>query len=185
MKKLSLVLLTLGLVFVSCEEGPRGPAGRDGFDGLDGLDGLDGEESFVFEYNLDFTAPEYSALLELPSTFNMLDSDVMLAFLLWEVAEDGTEIWRALPQTLYFEDGILEYNYDFTRFDASIFLDGTVNLDGLNSDYTDNWVARLVVVPGQFAGRSTLDHSDYNQVKEYYDLPPSKLATPAYTKRPQ
>ena len=182
MKKLTLLIVTLGVLLVSCEEGPVGPAGRDGFDGLDGLDG---EESFAFEYNLDFTAPDFSAFLELPSTFNMLESDVMLAFLLWEVTEDGTEVWRALPQTLYFQDGILEYNYDFTRFDATIFLDGTVNLDELSSDLTDNWVARLVVVPGQFGARTTLDYTDYNQVKEFYDLPPSKLAHPGYTKRPE
>ncbi len=178
MKKL-ITLFILGIVLISCEEGIPGPQGRDG------LDGLNGEESFVFEYEFSYTAPDYSVLLELPSTFNMLESDIMLAFLLWEVAEDGTEIWRALPQTLYFQDGILKYNYDFTRFDASLFLDGTVNLDGLGADLTDNWIARLVVVPGQFAGRTAIDLSDYDQVKEYYELSPSKLAHPNYAKRPE
>ena len=180
MKKIYL-LFTLVIFLFSCEEGPQGPPGRDGFDGLNGLDG---EESFVFEYEFSFNAPEYSVLLELPGTFTMLDSDVMLVYLLWEVANDGTEIWRALPQSLYFNDGILEYNYDFTKFDANIFLDGTVNLDGLSADFTDNWIARLVVVPGQFAGRSTIDYDDYDQVKAYYDLSPSRLATKAYPKRP-
>ncbi len=181
MKKLFL-LAFVSVVISSCEQGPQGPPGRDGFDGIDGLNG---EEAYVFEYQFDFTAPEYSALLELPNDFNMLDSDVMLAYLLWEVTEDGTEIWRALPQSLYFQDGILEYNYDFTKFDASIFLDGTVNLNGLGADLTDNWIARLVVVPGLFSGRSVIDFSNYDEVREFYQLPASTLASPSYTKRRQ
>ena len=181
MKKLFL-LAFVSVVISSCEQGPQGPPGRDGFDGIDGLNG---EEAYVFEYQFDFTAPEYSALLELPNDFNMLDSDVMLAYLLWEVTEDGTEIWRALPQSLYFQDGILEYNYDFTKFDASIFLDGTVNLNGLGADLTENWIARLVVVPGLFSGRSVIDFSNYDEVREFYQLPASTLASPSYTKRRQ
>lgn len=183
MKKL-YILLIAGITMFSCDQGIPGPPGRDGYDGYDGIDGLDGEESYVFEYEFDFTYPDYSVLLELPNDFNMLDSDVMLAYLLWNIEDDGTEVWRAIPQTLYFSDGILEYNYDFTKYDANIFLDGTVNLDALGHDYTDLWVARLVVVPGQFAGRHTIDYSDYNQVKEYYNLPPSSKATKDYTDRP-
>ena len=181
MKKLWLLAL-IGIAIASCEQGPPGPPGRDGFDGIDGLNG---EEAYVFEYQFDFTAPEYSALLELPGDFTMLDSDVMLAYLLWEVTEDGTEIWRALPQSLYFQDGILEYNYDFTKFDANIFLDGTVNLDGLGADLTDNWIARLVVVPGLFSGRSVIDFTNYDEVREFYQLPASRLADQSYTKRPK
>lgn len=179
MKKLYMLLVLSGILLIGCETPVPGPQGRDG---IDGIDGLNGEESFVFEYEFSFTAPEYSALLELPNTFNMLDSDVMLVYFLWEFAEDDTEIWRALPQSLFFEDGILHYNYDFTKFDATVFLDGTVNLNGLGADYTDNWIARIVVIPGQFSGR--IDYSDYDAIKEAFDLSDSKLASRDYTKRP-
>jgi len=182
MKRLFIYFIPALIVIIGCEQNTIGPQGPPGFDGLDGLDG---EEAFVFEYELSFTAPDYSALLELPSTFNMLDSDVIIAYLLWDVTENGTEVWRALPQTLYFSDGILEYNYDFTKFDANIFLDGTVSLNGLGADWTDNWICRLVVVPGQFGGRSVIDYNDYNQVKEFYNLSPSKLADSSYPKRPE
>lgn len=185
MKKLyhtiGLVLISL---LISCE-GPQGRQGIPGADGLDGLDGLDGEEAYVFEYIFSFTSPEYSALLELPTDFEMLDSDVMLVYLLWEITDDNTEIWRALPQTLYLESGILSYNYDFTRFDAQVFMDGTVNLDGLGADFTDNWIARLVVVPSQFGGRTTLDYSNYDQMNEFYDFPPLEIQTEGYRKRPE
>lgn len=187
MKKLYTLMLLIGLGLTGCffDEGPPGPRGADGYDGYDGVDGIDGEESYVFEYELSFTAPDYNVLLNLPSNFNMLESDVILVFFLWEIDEDGTEIWRSLPQTLYFVDGLLEYNYDFTRYDASVFLDGTIPLDELGAMYTDNWIARLVVVPGQFAnGRTSIDHSDYNAVKSFYNLPDSRLAKSNYVKRP-
>ncbi|MEO1254127.1 MAG: hypothetical protein AAFY41_04445, partial [Bacteroidota bacterium] len=139
MKRLVIPFLIAFSIF-ACE-GPSGPPGPAG------LEGLPGEESFVFEYEFSFTAPDYSTLLELPSDFNMLESDVMLVYFLWEVTEENIEVWRAIPQTLYLTDGILEYNFDWTRFDASVFLDGTINLDMLGADFTDNWIARVVVVP--------------------------------------
>lgn len=179
MKRLYILFFIALFGLSSCYhgEGPRGPRG---YDGRDGIDGLNGEESFVFEYEFSLTAPDYSQLLLLPDDFTMLDSDVMLVYFLWGV-EDGVEIWRSLPQTLYFTDGMLAYNYDFTKFDARVFLDGTVNLDGLGADLTDNWIARVVVVPAQFSGR--IDYSDYNTVKEYFNLSESKLATDQYPKR--
>ena len=180
MKKLYILLIVTAFGLISCYDGPPGPQGRDGYDGIDGIDG---EESFVFEYEFSFIAPDYSVVLNLPDNFTMLDSDVMLVYFLWDI-QDGVEIWRALPQTLYFTDGILAYNYDFTKFDASIFLDGTVNLDGLGAAYTDNWIARIVVVPGQFAGRSAVDYSDYSQVKEAFNLSDTKLSTEGYVSRP-
>lgn len=182
MKNLYLLLLS-GIALFSCEVS-SGPPGIPGRDGLDGLDGLNGEEAFVFEYELSFTAPDYNVLLNLPDDFALLDSDVMLIYFLWEVDND-VEVWRALPQTLFFQEGILQYNYDFTKFDATVFLEGTINLDLLGSAYTDNWIARVVVVPGQFSGRTGIDYADYNQVKELFDLSPSRLVNGQYPTRPQ
>ncbi|WP_370087480.1 hypothetical protein [Ekhidna sp.] len=175
-----LIFCLIGLSGCYFGDGPRGPRG---YDGRDGIDGANGEESYVFEYEFSFTAPDYSQLLLLPDDFTMFDSDAMLVYFLWEVTEDDIEVWRALPQTLYFEDGALSYNYDYTKLDARVFLDGTVNLDGLGAAYTDNWIARVVVVPAQFSGR--IDYSDYEAVKAYFNLSDSKLATQAYAKKPQ
>ena len=180
MKRLSILVTIIALLSFACE-GPQGPPGLDG---LNGLDGINADEGFVFEYELNFTAPDYSALLELPGDFNMLESDVMLVYFLWEVTDENVEVWRQLPQTLYLNEGILEYNFDWTRFDANVFLDGTVNFDMLGADFTDNWIARVVVVPGQFTGRTDLDYSDYNQVKAFFNLSDSKLASRDYQKRP-
>ncbi|WP_424963666.1 hypothetical protein [Ekhidna sp.] len=184
MRGLLILLLTALIGLSSCyfDEGPRGPRG---YDGRDGIDGVDGEEGYVFEYEFSFTAPDYSELLLLPDDFVMLDSDVMLVYFLWEVTEDGVEIWRSLPQTMYFSDGVLEYNYDFTKYDASVFLDGNINFDALGAAYTDNWIARVVVVPAQYGGRGGVDYSNYDEVKAYFGLSDTKLGTSGYVKRPQ
>ena len=183
MKKAYIFYLAVLLSLSSCYlgDGPRGPSG---YDGRDGIDGIDGEESYVFEYEFSFTAPDYSQLLLLPDHFTMLDSDVALVYFLWEVTDDGLEVWRALPQTFHFDDGALVYNYDFTKFDISVFLDGNTNFDNLGAVYTDNWIARVVVVPGQFSGRSQIDYSNYNEVKQHFKLSDSKLANQTYLKKP-
>ena len=173
MKRLLISFVIIVLLF-ACE-GPTGPEGPEG---------VPGEEGFVFDYEFSFVAPEYSVLLELPENFDMTFSDVILVYLLWEVTEDNVEVWRLLPQTLYIDEGILQYNYDWTVSDARVFLDGTAEPNLLGAFYTDNWIARLVVVPAQPGGRLNLDYSDYNQIKEFYDLPHSKLATKSYQKRP-
>ncbi|RJE74962.1 MULTISPECIES: hypothetical protein [Reichenbachiella] len=180
--KISNTLILLSILSFSLLWACEGPAG---IPGQDGANGENGEEGYAFEYTLTFSAPDYGAVLELPSDFTMLDSDVMMVYLLWEITDDGTEIWRALPQSLYFTDGILSYNFDFTKYDARVFLDGTVDLDGLGADLTDNWIARIVVLPAQFVNaRTKLDYTDYNQVKAYLNLPDTDHTTGSYPTRP-
>ena len=176
--------LILFFFVVGCNvEGVEGPPGLPG---RDGRDGLDGEEAYVFEYTADFVAPDYSVLLELPPSFAMQVSDVALVYLLWEVLEDGTEIWRPLPMSLFTADGILQYSFDHTIFDVSVFLDAEFPLNFLGADLTDNWIVRVVIVPGQFgtSGRfkAPVNYEDYTAVKAYYQLPPTELAAPGYAK---
>ncbi len=172
MKKLIYSAFALILLFAQSCVGPEGPPGPQGFDGFDGADGADGQEAFVFEYVLDFETPDYSVLLEYPNGFTALDSDVVLVYMLWD--KDGdTEIWRMLPQSMITEFGFLQYNFDFTKFDTRLFLDADFNLDNLGSQFLDNWLARVVVVPGQFTGR--MDYSDYNAVKEMFNLPDKEI----------
>ncbi|ADR22471.1 hypothetical protein MATR_36830 [Marivirga tractuosa] len=150
--------------------GPRGPQGPPG------EDGMDGQEAFVFEYvDLTFSASnEYSLLLEFPEDFQMLESDKVLVYFLYSDPQaDETDVWRLLPQTEFTNFGTLIYNYDFTMFDVILFLDSNFDLNLLGASFTDNWIARVVVVPGQFANGRTanaIDYSDYNAVMEYYNL---------------
>ncbi len=177
--------IVLLFITASCSidgvEGPPGPPGRDG------LNGKDGEEAYVFEYRADFLAPDYSALFEFPNSFAMRESDVALVYLLWEILDDGTEIWRPLPMTLFTADGTLQYSFDHSIFDVSVFLDGDFPLGFVGPDLTDNWLVRVVVVPGLFGSSNSryvppVNYEDYAEVQEYYKLSPTGMASPGYQK---
>jgi hypothetical protein len=175
-----IIVLSLIGFSLSCTEsvGPQGPQGAQGADGPQGPIGAAGESGFVFEYTeVDFTtANNYEVYLDYPTDFEGVDSDVALVYLLWDVSTDGDgnalEVWRQVPQTLLTSNGLLQYNFDFTKFDVHLFLSAEFNLDLLQPIDTDNWIVRVVIVPGTFwDGRSSVDHNDYTAVKEAYGLP--------------
>ncbi len=178
MKKL-LQIIGIGVLIAttSCNEyygeigppGPRGPAGPVG------PQGAPGEIGYVFEYEeVSFFGPDYEAILPFPEDFETFHSDVVLVYFLWEVLEiDGEilEVWRPLPQQVLTLDGLLQYNFDFTLYDVRLWLDAEFPLDLLASIDTDDWVARVVVVPGEFWNGGRVDFNDYNAVKEAMGLP--------------
>ena len=172
-----IIVLSLIGFSLSCTEsvGPQGPQGPEG---PQGPIGVAGESGFVFEYtDVDFNAAnDYEVYLDYPEDFEGVDSDVALVYLLWDVTTDGNgndlEVWRQVPQTILTSSGLLQYNFDFTKFDVHLFLAAEFDLGLLQPIDTDDWIVRVVVVPGTFwGGRSGVDHSDYNAVKEAYGLP--------------
>ena len=68
-------------------------------------------------------------------------------------------------------DGILQYTYDFTKYDARLFLDGNFDLDLLTALDTDNWVVRVVVVPGEFLSDNGRIDLDYHELVKALNLP--------------
>ena len=160
-KKISiLVLLFVGLL-TSCV-GDIGPQGPPGYDGFDGEDGVDGEIGTIFEATVDFTdANGYASTVAFPSSLDLFDTDIVLAYVLTEVS-DGVAIWEPLPQTIFFDEGILLYGYDHTYFDINFFLDGTVNLGSLGPDFTDSVVFRIAILPANFA--ATINTDNINEV---------------------
>jgi hypothetical protein len=178
MKTLQQLLMAILVISIAaCTTETIGPPGPQGPEGPTGPTGAQGESAFVFEYsNVDFIAPDYEVFLNYPDDFTGLDSDVTLVYLLWEVTTDGEgndlEIWRQLPQTIFTTNGLLNYNFDFSRIDFHIFLTTEFDPNLLETIDTDDWIVRAVVVPGDFwGGRTSVDHSDYNAVKEAYGLP--------------
>ncbi len=170
MKKIFPFVLML-IVFAACE-GPVGPEGPIGPQGPAGVDAVN-IESFVFEYSFSFEAPDYSVLLEYPDGFESLESDVTLVYLLWGQTNDGKDIWRALPQTIITNDGLLQYNYDFSQNDAVVFLTSEFDSSLLLPEDTDDWIARVVVVPGKFLNggkMSSIDFTDYDAVAAAMDF---------------
>lgn len=175
MKKIQqLILAFLVISFASCTTEVIGPQGPDG---PEGPAGSDAENAILFEYsNVDFVGPDYEVFLDYPDDFVGYDSDVTLVYLLWEVTNDGLEIWRQMPQTILTADGILNYNFDFSTVDVHLFLSMNFDPAKLLPDDTDDWIVRVVIIPGNFwGGRTSVDHSDYYAVKEAYGLPDMPL----------
>lgn len=154
-KLLFLMVLALG---VACE-GPMGPEGLPGEDGLI-------IASKAFEIEVDFTeANDYSHVE--PYGFEVLTSDVTLVYVLWDV-ENGKDIWRLLPQQVFFDEGLMQYNFDFTDVDVKLFLDATFPLPMVSNQWTANQVFRIVVVPADLVGRP--NYSDYEATMERFNM---------------
>lgn len=182
------VLIVFSLIGFSCvDEGPMGLPGPEGPRGPRGPQGEAGSEALVFEYeNVDFLPPYYSEFLNFPD-YQALPSDVVLVYALWDIQKvDGEifEVWRLLPQTTFPNEGTLVYNYNHTDVDVELFLDANFSIvdSELGYDELDDWVIRIVIVPGQFLsnGRSEpIDFSDYQAVKERFNLP--DMPSPDFT----
>ncbi len=163
MRKIFAVFGLLGiLVFQGCE-GPPGPPGFPGEDGVDGVNVV----AEVFEVELDFTAEnDFSEVFQFDPA--IIESDVVLVFIEWE-REGTTPIWRALPQTVFFDQGVLIYNYDFTSKDFRLFLDGPMDYATLGNEWKMNQAFRVIVVPGDYAS-ARLDLTNYEAVTELLGL---------------
>lgn len=164
------------IVLASCTETYVGPQGPVGPKGPIGPKGADGESGFVFEWeNVDFTSPDYEVILAYPDNFDVFSSDVALVYFLWDVytTNDGeeVEVWRQLSQNILTDNGMLQYNYDFSMYDVRLFMDAEFPLDMLGAIDTDDWIVRVVVVPGEFWNSGRVDFSDYHAVEDMLGLP--------------
>ena len=65
--------------------------------------------------------------------------------------ENGVDIWEPLPQTLFFNEGILLYGFNYTFADIVFFLDGTIFLEDLSSDLTQGIIFRTAILPADAA----------------------------------
>lgn len=104
-------------------------------------------------------------------------SDMILVYHLYDVS-NGADVWRLMPQTYYFNGGgELDYNFDFTRYDVSLFMDANFDMNTLSSAWTQNQTFRIVIVPGYFSGKTskTVDFTDYNATLKAFNIDPSKV----------
>ena len=130
----------------------------------EGIDGRDGGliVSNAFEIVVDFNANNNYEIVE-SYGFDVLEYDVTLVYILWET-DNGQDVWRLLPQSTIFVGGAtLNYNFDFTRTDVKLFLDGTANFDNLSTVWTQDVVFRIVVVPADnVSGFSNPEMTDFD-----------------------
>tara|TARA_R110000787_G_scaffold17180_2_gene54217 strand:+ start:3755 stop:4258 length:504 start_codon:yes stop_codon:yes gene_type:complete len=142
MKKLSLLFTLCAFVLLTSCTGPAGPPGANGYDNL----------AQVFETTANFNpGNSYSRLVTFPSDIVVYESDVVLVYLLEEVVNGDIDVWSQLPQTYFLDQGTLLYTFDHTYLDVNIFLDANFNLNTLGSDYTDNQIFRIAILPAEYA----------------------------------
>ncbi|GAA3732825.1 hypothetical protein GCM10022422_14220 [Flavobacterium ginsengisoli] len=169
MKKILTLFAVIGLIAFSSCEGPEGPPGPQGPDGIIGQ---------VIQKTVNFNSPDYSVLI--PYGLQIYPYDVVLVYHRYEI-NNGNAVWRLLPQTYYMSDGgALDFNYDFTINDVSIWLAADFPLNTLSTDWTQNQVFRIVIVPGEkLAGTAKsvnkADYSDYNAVIAKYNIDDSNV----------
>ena len=117
--------------------------------------------SEVFEVTTSFNSTNnYSKIVPLnPPIFT---SDVVLVYRLAGVYQ-GQDVWKLLPETRYFNDGTMDfgYDFDFTINDVNIFMVGN-DLLTVTDEFRLNQVLRIVIVPGRFV--SSLKTTNYDAV---------------------
>lgn len=140
----SLISIFL-LIFYSGCDGDRGPSGPEGPEGPPGAEIL----PVSFEFTANLTSQNgFEFLQDIPSEIEVFNSDVILVFVLEDVLEDDTEVWRQLPITEFNERGTRLLTFDFTFADVRLFLDANYEL-GSADEFTDV-LFRGVHVPADF-----------------------------------
>ncbi|MDD3005096.1 hypothetical protein [Flavobacterium sp.] len=162
MKRIFLLLAVIGLTTLSSCEGDTGPQGPQGPPGI---------ESEVFELqNVNFQLDqnnEYTIFQQLNPV--IFDSDNILIYRMSGIINAQTPIWQLIPRTLYLNEGELDYDFDFSRVDFTIYAGGTYNL-ALTPQFINNQTFRIVIVPGYFSKDSNLDLNDYHAVIDYFNI---------------
>ena len=184
MKKITLFLgAFLTLFFISCE-GPEGPPGFDGFDGEDGLNGFDGEDGIqgqVFEVdgiNFDYILADniYETILTFSNhtSFEVIKEDAILVYRYDGPVDfmDGSsaDSWGLIPQNFFITEGTIQYVPSHTLIDVNIIIDGNFNLSNLSTDFIDDQIFRIVIIPSKLAESAKMDTSNIKTVMQSLGL---------------
>lgn len=171
MKKISTLLAVIGMIVISSCSGPQGPPG---YDGLDGLNGTDGAISEVFELknvNFVYNATDGYKIYRTLSP-KIYASDVILIYRMTGTVNSTTPVWQLIPRTLFLPKGELDYDFDFSREDFTIYAGGNYDLS-LTPTYINNQTFRIVIVPGSFS--TTINKNNYAEVVAALNIDESQI----------
>lgn len=164
--KHSILIFLVVAILASCR-GPQGPIGPEGPEGPEGSPG----EGFVWETEpFNFEAPDYTIIWDFPDGFEVLETDIVLVYMLWAEEEIGEgqwfDVWKPLPASIFAEGGIVQYSFDYTMIDVAIMMEAT-NPDLFVPALTDNVIARIALIPAYWADA----HPEINfKELEYHSL---------------
>lgn len=174
MKKIITLFAVIGMLVLQGCTGPEGPQGIPGQDGLNGDKGEPGFVSEVFELkNVNFVKdPTDGYIIYQKLTPVIYDSDVILIYRLAGTINSSTPIWQPIPRTLFLTQGELDYDFDFSKQDFTIYAGGNYNLS-LTPQYLNNQTFRIVIVPGSFS--TSVDTSNYNAVMSALNIKENQI----------
>ena len=167
MRKITLLIAFIGMMTIqSCTVNDPQPINTVDNDTI----------SEVWEFTRSFTTSNnFGTLITFPHA--IYSSDMVLVYRLSGVS-NGTDIWKLLPESYFMNDGTLDfrYDFDFTKYDASIFMDG-FDLAGVSPNYRNNQILRIVVIPGYFGNKSSnnINFNDYKTVIETFKIDENKI----------
>lgn len=166
MKRITLVLAFIGMITLnSCTVNE---------DNGNYVDNDTISEVWEYNNNVNFLfSNNYTRTLVFPRP--IFNSDMILLYRLDGVF-NGQDVWKIMPQTFYFNDGTLDfrYDFDFTTTEAVVFLEG-FDLESISLAFRTNQVIRVVVIPGFFGNKKSINHEDYKAVMEGYKIDDSKV----------
>jgi hypothetical protein len=134
--------------------------------------------SEVFEVTRSLTSTNnFSNIVAYPHT--IYSSDMVLLYRLSSVS-GGNDVWKQMPETYYFNNGTLDfaYNFNFTKYDVEIFMEGN-DLASVPADKRINQIFRIVIVPGFFVNKNSTPTAslpmDYESVISRYNIKESQI----------
>ena len=164
MKKFTLVLAFIGMITLeSCSTN----------------DNTDNDTiSEVFELrnvNFGFDAQNGYSIYRTLNPQIRLD-DVILIYRLSGTIDSSTPIWQQIPRTLYLNEGELDYDFDFSKEDFTIYAGGTYDLS-LTPTFLNNQTFRIVIIPGYLSNKNkeNIDYSDYASVARALKITESQI----------
>jgi hypothetical protein len=161
MKKIALLLAFIGFLSLqSCTVNDNNSVDNDTI-------------SEVFELrNVNFTYNSVDGYVIYRSLNPVIyDSDNILIYRMSGTINDNTPIWQQIPRTLYLPQGELDYDFDFSKQDFTIYAGGTYDL-ATTPSYINNETFRIVILPGYFSNKmaNNIDFSDYNAVIKAFNI---------------
>ncbi|TDX82702.1 hypothetical protein [Epilithonimonas xixisoli] len=172
MKKfLPLVLLLISSIFIfSCK------------DDNDDIVQVEVDYPTVYDINVNLVqnAPNYFGY---NVEFNraLLNQDLVLVYRKNNPSQ-SSPVWEPLPKTYFFNEGEMDYTFNFTTADVQIDLNSEFDLtlkqdNNFRATYLNGQTFRIVLVPAVFGGKSSVDPRklSYEEVIRLYNIDDSKI----------
>ena len=189
-------ILVLSISF-SCEgpEGPVGPQGEPGPEGQRGPAGEDAQRASILEFSGWTFTEEENYVLGLgfeDYDITVEESDVILVYRLFDFYEDENGqpvgIWSPLPQSLFLEQGTLQYTMYHTYRELILTVRAAFDLATLTEEqrqgFLEEQIFRIIIVPGEYladariiGGKTTFADLSYKDaIKKFkiFDENPAK-----------